>query len=62
MTYEELMKLNKYWLAVVIVSDNGQKKLDENGYKLVRMFERKNKKDMLATHAMKHIMEEEKIL
>lgn len=61
MTYEELMKLNKYWLAVVIVSDNGQKKLDENGYKLVRMFER-NKKDMLATHAMKHIMEEEKTL
>lgn len=62
MTYEELMKLNKYWLAVVIVSDNGQKKLDENGYKLVRMFERMNKKDMLATHAMKHIMEEEKTL
>lgn len=62
MTYKELMKLNKYWLAVIIVSDNCQKELDENGYKLVRMFESKNKKDMLATHAMKHIIEEENTL
>lgn len=56
-TWNDLQKLNKHQLALIIVSDNGRKVLGIDGIALARMFEKKNSRDMLMTHAWKHIVE-----